>query len=133
MMRQICAVTPGSILQKSPPTAGVLLSCGEERKGEDKMILADTEKAMRLVSTHIMYNATIITILSCRKPWLLTHKLFFFDGQEIMWFINKIAKFEMKERALKALAFVLSFTTALRRLHRAFWASCKQVYNMIFV
>lgn len=65
LMRQICTVTPGSILQKSPPTARVLLPCGEERKGEDKMILADTKKAIKLVSTHIMYNATIIIILSC--------------------------------------------------------------------
>lgn len=63
MMRQIFAVTPGSTLWKSPPIAEVLWSCEEERK-KDKMILAEKKKAMRLISTHTMHNATIIVILT---------------------------------------------------------------------
>lgn len=70
-------------------TAGVLLSRREERKGEDKMIIVETEKAMGLISTLIMHNGPL-SPLSCPKPWLLIRKLFFFDGQGIMCSINKI-------------------------------------------
>lgn len=77
----------------------------KKERWRDKRILVKTKKVRRLISTQIMHNATTLIFLSCPEPQPLTCKLFFFDVQMTVYFINKITQIWNKGKGTKSSHF----------------------------